>query len=143
MCPSRTRVGLRHTHLLRLGENVQAYGRTLRKTIFDRSVNILDDDDGIAGIPSIEFSIDDATRIICRHGFTLTSSRGDALAYLLDTDIYREDVSFVDSAQLLDVIDGIHQDHLRVIRTCLTDEALHVIDWTALPELGRPTRELQ
>jgi hypothetical protein len=30
-----------------------------------------------------------------------------------------------------------------VIRTCLSDEALQVIDWTALPELGRSARELQ
>jgi hypothetical protein len=143
LCASRTRVGLRHSYLLRLGENVHAYGRVLRETLFDRSVKTWDDDDGIAGIPSIEFSLDEATSIICRHGFTLTSSKGDALAYLLETDIYRDDVNLNDSARLLDAIDGIHQDHLRVIRTCLSDEALQVIDWTALPELGRSARELQ
>jgi len=143
MCASQTRVGLRHTYLIRLGESVQAYGTALRETLFERSVKTWDDDDGIAGIPSVEFSLDEATRITCRHGFTMTSSKGDPLAYLLETDIYRDDVSLVDSAHLLDAIDGMRQDHLRVIRTCLSDEALHVIDWTALPELGRPTRELQ
>jgi hypothetical protein len=143
MSASSTRVGLRNIHLLRLGEDVRAYRRVLREKPFDESANAWADDDGLAGIPSKDFSLDGATRVICRHGFTLTSSQGDGLAYLLDTEIFHDDVNLVDSAPLCDAMNRVHDGHLCVIRTALTDEALHAIDWAALSEFVKPTSDRQ
>ena len=133
--PSRVRLSLRHAHLLRAGHELQQFNGILHKALLDRSVDIWNSADGIAGVPLEEFALDKETRVACRHGFTLASGAG-ALAYLLDTEISREDVSLADSARLLDVIDAMHRDHRSVLRTSLTEDALHVIDWKALPELA-------
>lgn len=125
----RTRLGLRYTHHVRAGGDVRAYGAIIRKPLLERSAIAWHDADRIATVPETRVSLDDAVRVIFRRGFTLAPAGGYELMFLFDTDIYREDVSRADSAELLKMVDGMHQDHIRVLRTCLTDEALASMFW--------------
>jgi uncharacterized protein (TIGR04255 family) len=122
-----TRVGLRYVDSLHLGSDAGAYRKVISGALLGPLLHPAFGAGVIATQQQFAFALDDSLRVTVRHGLFPDPSREEAATYLLDTDVYREDLMRLDSAELLHVIDGMHEDHLRVFRACLTDEGLALL----------------
>jgi uncharacterized protein (TIGR04255 family) len=119
-----TRVGLRYVDSLRLGPEPDGYKKMISETLLGPLLHPLFGPGVTSTQQQFSFALDESLRVTIRHGLFPDPARAEASTYLLDTDIYREDLMRLDSAALLRVIDVMHDDHLRVFRACLTDAAL-------------------
>jgi uncharacterized protein (TIGR04255 family) len=126
-----TRVGLRYVDSLRLGREPDSYRTLISAALLGPLVHPLFGSGVIATQQQFSFALDESLRVTIRHGLFPGQTREEAPTYLLDTDIYREDLMRLDSAALLQLIDGMHNDHLRVFRACLTDTGLASLRETA------------
>jgi uncharacterized protein (TIGR04255 family) len=119
-----TRVGLRYVDSLRLGPEPDGYKKMISETLLGPLLHPLFGPGVTSTQQQFSFALDESLRVTIRHGLFPDPARAEASTYLLDTDIYREDLMRLDRAALLRVIDVMHDDHLRVFRACLTDAAL-------------------
>jgi uncharacterized protein (TIGR04255 family) len=120
-----TRVGLRYVDSVRLGKAPGSYRTLISDALLGPLLHPLFGPGVIATQQQFSFSLDELVRVTIRHGLFTDQSREEGSTYLLDTDIYREDLMRLDSAGLLTLIDSMHEDHLRVFRACLTDAGLN------------------
>jgi uncharacterized protein (TIGR04255 family) len=118
-----TRVGLRYVDSLRLAEP-GAYRDIISEALLGPITHPIFGSGIVATQQQFSFSLDSSVRVTIRHGLFPDPSREEASTYLLDTDIYKEELVRLDPATLLTVIDSMHEDHLRVFRACLTDAGL-------------------
>ena len=119
-----TRVGLRYVDSFRLGNESSSYRSVIVESLLGPILHPAFGNSVTATQQQFSFALDDSVRATIRHGLFPNSSREDLSAYLLDTDIYREDLMRLDSDAVLHLIDDMHEDHLRVFRACLTDAGL-------------------
>jgi uncharacterized protein (TIGR04255 family) len=122
-----TRVGLRYVDSLRLGTNIASYRHMISRELLGPLLHPAFGAGIVATQQQFTFALDELLNVTVRHGLFPDPSREEAATYLLDTDVYREDLMRVDSAVLLQIIDGMHDDHLRVFRACLTEDGLKTL----------------
>lgn len=126
-----TRIGLRYVDSLRVGLEPDGYKQVISRPLLGPLLHPLFGYGVTSTQQQFSFALDESLRATIRHGLFPDPARAELSTYLVDTDIYREDLMRLESASLLALIDVMHDDHLRIFRACLTDAALELLRGSA------------
>lgn len=72
----------------------------------------------------IDLEVDDSTRSSIRHGYFADPTRANALTYLLDFDVYREEIRAFDTEEIMDTVDAFNLLSLQLFQQAVTERLL-------------------
>ncbi len=118
-----TRVEARYVYTILLGHNRLAAAELVRDPLLAQS-NASSQPALEDAAAEVRFPLDGSIWVTCRHGLSRSVF---AYTYVVDSEICRADVTRFETATLLEAIDGMHHDHRRVLRSCLTENAVDAL----------------